>query len=75
MQNKGPRGEIAMKTPVSASKCPICELPQPEDERAHRPFCSARCRMIDLGNWLGGSYTVAGEPSWEDPSTWDENVH
>jgi hypothetical protein len=23
-----------------------------------RPFCSARCRDIDLGNWLDGSYAV-----------------
>jgi len=25
------------------------------------PFCSPRCRLIDLGNWLGGRYRIAGE--------------
>jgi len=31
---------------------------------AHKtfPFCSARCREADLGNWLSGSYVVPGEP-------------
>jgi endogenous inhibitor of DNA gyrase (YacG/DUF329 family) len=25
------------------------------------PFCSARCQMVDLSNWLGERYTVPGE--------------
>jgi endogenous inhibitor of DNA gyrase (YacG/DUF329 family) len=25
------------------------------------PFCSSRCRMIDLGGWLGGRYRIAGD--------------
>lgn len=29
-----------------------------------RPFCSERCKTIDLGNWLLGDYRVA---SYEDP--------
>jgi endogenous inhibitor of DNA gyrase (YacG/DUF329 family) len=28
-----------------------------------RPFCSDRCRLIDLGRWLGEEYAVAGEPA------------
>jgi uncharacterized protein len=31
-----------------------------------RPFCSERCRLADLGRWLGGDYRVAGPPV--DPS-------
>ena len=31
------------------------------------PFCSRRCRLIDLGRWLKGDYTVPG--SEEDDST------
>ena len=27
-----------------------------------RPFCSERCKMIDLGRWLSGNYRVAAEP-------------
>ena len=38
-----------------AVPCPICGKPV---TRAHRPFCSARCRDIDLGRWLRGVYRV-----------------
>jgi endogenous inhibitor of DNA gyrase (YacG/DUF329 family) len=24
----------------------------------HRPFCSARCRQVDLGRWLTGAYAI-----------------
>jgi endogenous inhibitor of DNA gyrase (YacG/DUF329 family) len=29
------------------------------------PFCSARCKLIDLGRWLGEEYTVASK---DDPN-------
>ncbi|HEX2581633.1 MAG TPA: DNA gyrase inhibitor YacG [Dongiaceae bacterium] len=37
--------------------CPICRKPS---ERKWQPFCSERCRLIDLGRWLGEAYRVAG---------------
>ncbi len=27
-----------------------------------RPFCSERCKLIDLGKWLGGEHAIPGEP-------------
>jgi endogenous inhibitor of DNA gyrase (YacG/DUF329 family) len=33
---------------------------------AQRPFCSARCRNIDLGRWLRGVYRVETEEGPED---------
>jgi endogenous inhibitor of DNA gyrase (YacG/DUF329 family) len=27
----------------------------------HFPFCSERCKMIDLGRWLEGTYVIEGE--------------
>jgi endogenous inhibitor of DNA gyrase (YacG/DUF329 family) len=38
--------------------CPICkrELEDVPDDFPHRPFCSARCKTIDLGNWLDEVY-------------------
>ena len=45
----------------SAGTCPICGRPRaarPGNEAF--PFCSASCKLVDLGNWLGGSYRVAG---------------
>ena len=35
--------------------CPICGRPM---EQAFRPFCSPRCKDVDLGRWLTGSYVV-----------------
>ena len=54
-----------MKTP----KCPICKTPTTLDRsNAHRPFCSERCKMIDLGAWATERYRV---PAVEDE---DETV-
>lgn len=39
-------------------KCPICEAPATWKDNPHRPFCSERCRMIDLGNWMDEEYNV-----------------
>jgi endogenous inhibitor of DNA gyrase (YacG/DUF329 family) len=38
--------------------CPICRKPA---TRVHRPFCSVRCRDIDLGRWLRDVYRVETE--------------
>ena len=38
-------------------RCPICGA---KSETAYWPFCSARCRDVDLGRWLGGGYAIAG---------------
>ena len=40
-------------------RCPVCRQPA---MREHRPFCSPRCREIDLGRWLKGAYAIAGDP-------------
>ena len=44
-------------------KCPICGRATGPD-RTDYPFCSARCRLIDLGNWSSESY-VAHSPLTE----------
>jgi uncharacterized protein len=40
-------------------QCPICKKTF-EDVRPepHHPFCSARCKRLDLSNWLSGAYTL-----------------
>lgn len=40
------------------SKCTICKKPRAE---AFKPFCSARCKDIDLVKWFGDGYAVPGE--------------
>ncbi len=49
--------------PGRGRRCPICEKPTAE---AARPFCSPRCKEIDLGRWLSGSYVIAGGRTDED---------
>jgi endogenous inhibitor of DNA gyrase (YacG/DUF329 family) len=38
-----------------ARKCPICGKPATE---ASKPFCSERCRDVDLNRWLSDSYRI-----------------
>jgi uncharacterized protein len=40
--------------------CPRCGAPVPwTPDSRYRPFCSARCRTIDLGAWANEQYRVA----------------
>jgi endogenous inhibitor of DNA gyrase (YacG/DUF329 family) len=32
------------------------------DNNPFRPFCSERCKLVDLGNWLDGAYAVPAAP-------------
>lgn len=45
--------QSSAKIPVG--NCPICGKPAVAQ---HRPFCSRRCSLIDLGRWIGGNYRV-----------------
>jgi endogenous inhibitor of DNA gyrase (YacG/DUF329 family) len=40
-------------------KCPECGRPS---DRATFPFCSPRCKSVDLHRWLTGSYVLPGAP-------------
>ena len=49
----------------AARKCPICGKPATE---ASKPFCSERCRDVDLNRWLSNSYVIpAKDDDAEDP--------
>lgn len=41
--------------------CPKCKKDFHYFDSKYRPFCSKKCKMIDLGLWLSESYSVAGE--------------
>ena len=50
-------------------RCPTCKnivLPKGEDF----PFCSDRCRLIDLGKWASGGYVISSPI--HDPELLDE---
>mgnify|MGYP003626030066 CR=1 FL=1 len=39
--------------------CPACqEETNVNTTNPHRPFCSERCKLIDLGNWASGTYAI-----------------
>jgi endogenous inhibitor of DNA gyrase (YacG/DUF329 family) len=40
-------------------RCPICKKPTGSDEHAEFPFCSERCRLLDLGAWASEKYVVS----------------
>lgn len=49
--------------------CPICQKRLEARELRDLPsfpFCSERCRLIDLGRWLGGEYQMPARPLDED---------
>ncbi len=39
-------------------RCPICKKPAKATD-ADFPFCSERCRLIDLGKWASGGYVIS----------------
>lgn len=42
-------------------RCPTCRAVVVWDHNDHRPFCSERCQLIDLGCWTTEQYRVPGE--------------
>jgi len=51
--------------------CPICGRAFPVvPRRATFPFCSPRCKMVDLGNWLDGAYRIPAQ----DDELFSENT-
>lgn len=47
---------------VRAVRCPTCRHEAPWEGNPHRPFCSERCRLLDLAAWADGRYRIPGEP-------------
>jgi hypothetical protein len=44
-------------------RCPTCKEEVPFKDNPFRPFCSERCKLIDLDNWLEGRYRVPDNSS------------
>jgi len=54
---------------MKAGHCPICKKDLAAKDK-NFPFCSARCKLVDAGNWFEGSYRVEADPA---EATWREN--
>ncbi|TCJ15400.1 DNA gyrase inhibitor YacG [Parasulfuritortus cantonensis] len=55
---------------IKTVACPTCGKPvEWRPENTYRPFCSERCKLIDLGEWAAEQYRVPAEEGGSgDPS-------
>jgi uncharacterized protein len=58
-------------------RCPTCSKPfeiERLDDLPSFPFCSDRCKLIDLGRWIDGAYAIPGPeaPTPEQPEPDEE---
>ena len=56
-------------------RCPICNTGTTWEGNPWRPFCSERCRLIDLDNWLAGRYRISSPRAGEDEPQKPEESH
>ena len=59
--------------PICARVCPAPGAARTENKpvQSYVPFCSARCKQIDLGKWLSEDYRVSAPL---DPDSYDESL-
>lgn len=64
---------------ITRVRCPTCRKEVSWADNPHRPFCSERCRVLDLGAWAAEKYRIPGaaadepdaeEEGEEDPPTY-----
>ncbi|HUT33678.1 MAG TPA: DNA gyrase inhibitor YacG [Planctomycetota bacterium] len=51
------RSDATPRADRAPATCPVCSTPVARGARAF-PFCSERCKLVDLGRWLGGRYRI-----------------
>ncbi len=45
---------------MKKQQCPMCKKARaPKERNPQFPFCSARCKSVDLSRWLDQSYTIS----------------
>ncbi len=55
--------------------CPHCATKTAWQGNAHRPFCSARCKLIDLGAWATEGYSIpVDDPHFAQPDEHENDV-
>ena len=57
MKNKTTAPQQPPELAPATTPCPICKQVS-ADTHAHYPFCSKRCKTIDLGRWADESYKI-----------------
>jgi len=59
------------REPARTRRCPNCNKPAVSD---YLPFCSGRCKDLDLARWLRGSYAIPVGNDDEDEDGDDANI-
>ena len=63
-----------MSKSTRTAPCPQCRQPASLDPaNRFRPFCSERCKLLDLGEWFAGRYSIPTAQDDETPSGPDDN--
>lgn len=52
-------------------QCPTCGKPADFDGR-YFPFCSERCKLVDLGKWFNQEYSIPAEEDQDDEGAPEE---
>jgi endogenous inhibitor of DNA gyrase (YacG/DUF329 family) len=56
-----------VNTPAPTLKCPTCQKTiEYSDKYPYRPFCSERCKLIDLGEWADENHKIKGNSIYDD---------
>ena len=58
---RNPNGELISRRQTNRMKCPTCNRQVEWQGNLFRPFCSERCKLIDLGKWVSEEYRVPGQ--------------
>lgn len=59
---RDPDRELIPGAAVNRMKCPTCSRQVEWVGNLFRPFCSERCKLIDLDKWVSEEYRVPGQP-------------
>jgi uncharacterized protein len=54
------------------ARCPICRNPTDSENNSDFPFCSERCRLLDLGNWASEKHKISS-PVFDESELEDED--
>lgn len=65
-----PAADLLEYYPRMEVRCPTCCTRVDWEKSPCRPFCSERCKALDLGRWLAEEYSL---PVWEDEETGAED--
>jgi len=59
-----------------AIKCPECgKSTEYSTQNEYRPFCSKRCKLIDLGEWIEGKYKINPEENYQTSESLQEEFN